>query len=209
MYFFFNFVYQLNIGVFIMEKKNELKKSFIEDYFKIVSSKKNGAESDFQDQDREQLDETNKYEIYAKGMSVKNGKTQVVDTTSFMIYKNEKLIYQDEKINIFPKSIMHRSEIQSIYDALYYMKNYLESEMANPNNFVFLYSDSEYATKCLTDWAKNWSGADWKTKKNAELVVQTLELSNKYNIYIRNLPLDKSQLYSKHQSRYAHLSEKC
>jgi ribonuclease HI len=177
-----------------MEKKNKLKKSFIEDYFKVV------------DEDNS-TDETNKYEIYTRGITVKKSKNNFLDTVIFKLYKNEKLIYSDEKIQDHNKNCIHRCEIGAIFEVLDYLKNNFEQDISNPNNFVIIYTESEYAIKCLNDWAKNWSNVEWKNKKNANQIIQCLEISQKYNINIRLVPSDI--LTSKHKERYASLSENC
>ena len=198
-----------------MENKNELKKSYIEDYFKIVDPKKGAVNPspissilDVDPKGVEITDETNKYEIYARGVSIKKHKKSAVEAFGFMIYKNEKLIYENEKMNIVSKIVNHRSEIESIHFSLEYLKKYLEQEVSNPNNFVFIYSDSEYTTKCLTDWARNWHTADWKIKKNADIVIQCLEMIQKYNIEIRLLPSETNTLLSKHRERYTKICSK-
>lgn len=179
-----------------MEKKNKLKKSFIEDYFKIVDTDNS-------------IDDTNKFEIYTRGVTVKKSKNNFIDTITFKVYKNEKLIYSDEKIQDHNKNCIHRSEVDAIFVVLDYIKNNFELDISDPNNFVIIYSDSEYATKCLNDWAKNWSNVEWKNKKNASQIILCLEICQKYNINIKLVPADDNILMAKHKERYASLYENC
>lgn len=131
--------------------------------------------------------ETLKIEIYTDGSCFNNGKKYAVSSYAFQIYFNDQLKYQESKPIQEAKQTNQRAELYAVLCALDYLKNVLSDKFNDPNNFITVYSDSEYCIKCITEWSKNWNPNDWKNKKNTDILKFILDYYQKINFTFKHV----------------------
>jgi ribonuclease HI len=144
--------------------------------------------------------ESIKIEIYTDGSCVNNGKKFATSSYAFQIYFNDQLKYQENKPIIEQKQTNQRAELYAVLYALDYLKNVLSDKIYDANNFITIYSDSEYCIKCITEWSKNWNSNDWKNKKNTDILKHILDYYQKINFTFKHVKSHQTSL-DKHSIR--------
>lgn len=132
-----------------------------------------------------------KVEIYTDGSCKGNGKKHAQSAFAFQIYVNDILEHQHaaaiEATTAPTKKTNQRAELLAILEALRFVRKNLSGIISDPNNFVTVYSDSEYSIKCITEWCKNWDESDWAKKKNTDILRDILAIYSNLNISFKHV----------------------
>jgi len=122
-------------------------------------------------------------EVYTDGSSINNGKRNCKASWAFIIYENDVLI--ERKYGICNKQNVgydiqsnQKAELMGIYCAILKC-----NEKYQNSQTIYIYSDSLYSIKCITDWSNKWNQTDWDIKKNT-IIIKNIKNSIKKHNYI-------------------------
>jgi ribonuclease HI len=105
------------------------------------------------------------------------------------------IYFGNKSINISHKeydSTNNQCELLGIKHTLHVLDKYKSSikqyQGTNPNNKIYIISDSEYCIKALTEWIITWQKNNWKTKtyeqvKNKNLFISINLIMNKLKLH--------------------------
>lgn len=110
-----------------------------------------------------------------RGQNSKDPNKETTGCHSYIIHYNDK---EKEYSHVQPTSTSNREELLAIIEALSVLKFH--------DKKVFVYSDSQYCVKGITEWIKGWKRKNWKTSfeedvKNKDLWIRLDELVQEFS----------------------------
>lgn len=176
---------------------NSYKSLYIDQFFKVANSSTQIPPTHGSNVSE---DHYVKVEIYTDGSCKGNGKKHAQSAFAFQIYVNDILEHQHAAAiegtttavtttgaTVVTKKTNQRAELLAILEALRFVRKNFSGIICDPNNFVTVYSDSEYSIKCITEWCKNWDESDWAKKKNTDILRDILAIYSNLNISFKHV----------------------
>ena len=108
------------------------------------------------------------YKIYTDGSTKRNGKDGSIGGYAFVVVDNRGVLVDAYAQTNIENTTNNRMELTAILAALFmYQKRMRTSK--DEGAYITLYSDSEYALKCLFRWNREWASNGWLTKTGTEV----------------------------------------
>ena len=103
------------------------------------------------------------YDIFTDGSEIKNQQYKTIGLGyAYIIKKNKETIQKYNNIMSIDKN-NQRAELKAILESLQCIKQIIHT---SESIYINIYTDSEYALKCITTWCNVWKSNNWKTSKN-------------------------------------------
>jgi ribonuclease HI len=125
-----------------------------------------------------------KVRVFTDGACSKNGKTGAKASYA-CFFPDHKEYSSAGRVPEEENQTNNRGELLGIYHAA----RIANEKFPVGETTLHIYTDSQYAKNCLTEWLVGWQADNWRTKagtpvKNRDLIEMTTELLSKFNSYI-------------------------
>lgn len=140
-------------------------------------------------------------EVYTDGSSIGNGKKNCKASWAFIIYENDNCIERRyglcTKENVgYDIQSNQKAELLAIY------KSIIEcNQRYQCYTTIYIYSDSLYSIKCITDWSNKWTITDWDEKKNTLIIRNIKDGIKKHNYIFIHIRGHQDKSLNKHHIR--------
>ena len=129
--------------------------------------------------------------IYCDGCAINNGKSNVYG--GYGVYFPKYIHFNISEPFIINNCTNQRTEIYAMYIALKVINENIQLIVDNSSiDEIFIYSDSMYTIKCITDWIPKWEKNNWKKTDGKDVLNKDLLLLlwNEFNL-VKSIKLIK------------------